>query len=85
MLSEGKRERLPRIKRKRERVALTFEAKFHSTTRPRVRTHERNETISQLDSPPPTSDIYREREREIERERERETESLSQRDRERER
>ena len=51
-------------KGKRERVARTFEAKFHSTTRPRVRTHKRNETISQLDSPPQPP-IERERERDL--------------------
>ncbi len=52
---KGKREDLPGQKGKGKGPAPGFEPDFHSTTRPRARTHERtkrNETISRLDTPP---------------------------------
>ena len=47
----------PEPKGKRERGGSSIFSNSDLTTRPRVRTHERNETISRLGSLPPTSDL----------------------------
>ena len=48
----------PEPKGKRERGRASIFSNSDLTTRPRVRTHERNETISRLGSLPPTSDLH---------------------------
>ena len=58
---EGKREDLGETKGKRENAAADLDLHFHLTTRPRARTHERNEADFSVGGSggltPPTSDI----------------------------
>ena len=54
----GEKGRPPADKREKgKRRTRYFCPNLTRHTRPRVRTHERNETISRLDSPPPTSGV----------------------------
>ena len=57
---ENSNETLSWGKGKRERCRASTFSNSDLTTRPRVRTHERNETISRLGSLPPTSDLGKE-------------------------